>query len=890
MRFRAWHGFFAAPAAFLATGAHGLSQLQIENAAVGRSTLIITIDDSVRAPDLSKIRVEGYEIENALFVEESGPAPRFAPNYIDLTAPGKGKVVEYAPGPGTLILEMPIGSVPLVGAVLGDTAFGGLLRKVVEVDPQPQPGMAGKRWLLRTVEADLPEAVLECDIAFRTRLDLNQSLADLAQAHDLAGSALARDPATGESPAAFARLDLGMKSAQILFQPTVSGRLQVRGGRVEVFNFVVTGDCEVGGEFRAALAGAGEFEFEEELPAKAPQILPLGSGLFVRMQNRPFLRVEARSAGQSFLAHGDMRIRNSIKGELGFRDGQWRPLAENKMAWANRSLHALSGDGSLRIALKPRVEMLLEGTQGPVFTFEPFARFTATPALPLPGWAAPALGEGLPAAPGLRPFPTQEPRTYGAGNKELRLGANIFMESRTDFAGPSSLRNFLLFSREQTVLSPPSQGVLAFLAPDSNRLPLQIQTYPKSDWYVIQQRLGNGPWETLLDKATVPRIPIASLKPSTAYRFRAIGVNALGVGPAFPPEGLAFTTPAANRAPFLAAAFPDSGAVLPDSLPVGLAWKGGDPDAGAKVEYSVYLDTRFPPLTLKADKLADTSLILADLKPGVTYWWKVVASDGVDRSEGPARSFTVSAPPPRVAEVPHKGFPEYYPLVFVPKGSFRRQDGRVVQVGPLFMGKYEITQAEFTKQTGRNPSYRLQDSLPVDRVTWDEAEAFCRETGGRLPTEAEWEYAARAGSGSSFYWGAENPRDYAWYRDNSDNRTQKVGLKKANAWGFHDMAGNVFEWVQDWYGDYNPAELDHPKGPAAGTARVIRGASWYSETGSLSLSARYNNRPGFRNFKVGFRCARDPERSAGAAWADPAGSLAGKTALPEARTEVSPPK
>jgi hypothetical protein len=327
--------------------------------------------------------------------------------------------------------------------------------------------------------------------------------------------------------------------------------------------------------------------------------------------------------------------------------------------------------------------------------------------------------------------------------------------------------------------------------------------------------------------------------------------------------------------------------VVPDSLPVMLSWKGGDPDPGSKVQYTVYLDTGFPPLSIHSVGLGDSSLNLSDLKAGATYFWKVIAFDGMDRVEGPVRSFTVKAPEP-LAIQPSKAFPEVYPLVLVPKGVYRREDGRSIQVGPFFLGKYEVTQAEYQKHAGRNPSYRLNDSLPVDRVTWEEAESFCRETGGRLPTEAEWEYAARAGNATSFYWGSEPPGDYAWYRDNSDNRTQKVGLKKPNPWGLHDMAGNVFEWVQDWYGDYNSADLDHPKGPAAGTAKVIRGASWYSESGSLSLTARYNNRPGFRNFKVGFRCAKDPERTSFNAPA--AAPLAAKSPEPAAKPELSLPK
>jgi formylglycine-generating enzyme required for sulfatase activity len=891
----------------LASGASALGQLQVENAAVGQRTLVITVDDSIQAPDLSKIRIEGYEIENAVFVEEAGAPTRFSANYIDMTLPGNGKVVEFVATPGTLVLELPDGMVPTAGSIIADTSFGGILRKVVDVDGQPQPVLSGRRWILKTIEADLPEAVVDCDISFKTRMDMNLALGDLAQTQELVGSA-------ADGGSAFGELSIGLKDAQILFQPLVTGRLQIRNGKVELFRFQVNGDCEVMANLRAGLAGTGDFEYEEELPGRPPMMVPLGSGLFLRMQNRPFLHVEAGSLEESLTAQAEFRIRNSIKGELGFNNGQWRPLAENRMTLANRSLHELRGKGRLKLSIKPRMEMLLGGSQGPVFTFEPFARFNSAPApVPALGWNAGNLSMAAnPSAPSPEPPLASAPSPQSAqssgpvsawqpefgrfgkaarepgivsANRELSLGANIFMETRTTFTWPAATRDFLLFSREQSVLSPPREGTLAIKEADSNRIALQCQTFPRSDYYIIQQKLGNGPWETVLDRAATPRIRTNLLKPNSAYRFRALGVNALGIGPAFPPEGVAYFSPAPNRPPFLPMArFPDSGAVVPDSLPVTLSWKGGDPDAGAKVQYTVYLDTRLPPLSIRAGGLIDTSLSLADLKPGATYYWKVAASDGSDRSESPVRSFTVKAPEP-VAPRPPKAFASLYPVVYVPKGSFMREDGRLVQVGPLFLAKFEVTQGEFEKITGRNPSYRLQDSLPVDRVTWEEADAFCRETGGRLPTEAEWEYAARAGSGTQFYWGSGNPGDYAWYRDNSDNRTQKVGLKKPNAWGLHDMAGNVFEWVQDWYGDYNATDVDHPKGPADGTARVIRGASWYSEAGSLSLTARYNNRPGFRNFKVGFRCAKDPERTAST---ETPSTLAGSSNELMARPDVSP--
>ena len=212
-------------------------------------------------------------------------------------------------------------------------------------------------------------------------------------------------------------------------------------------------------------------------------------------------------------------------------------------------------------------------------------------------------------------------------------------------------------------------------------------------------------------------------------------------------------------------------------------------------------------------------------------------------------------------------------------------------MGPFQIGKYEVSQKEFERTMGRNPSYRVNDSLPVERVTWEEAETFCNEMGGRLPTEAEWEYAARAGSASQYYWGAANPSDYAWFRDNSDDHTQKVGLKKPNNWGLYDVSGNVFEWVQDWFGNYPPG-TDHPRGAETGTAKVIRGASWYSEGGNLGLGTRYSNRPAFRNFKVGFRCAKEAEPVAEApgrgAAVTPASSAVQRHTRPPCRPSCRP--
>lgn len=824
----------------LASGAFALSSITVEKASVGSRELVLTFDDSILAPDLSKLQIEGYSIENAVFIEEMDSIPtRFAPKYLDLTLPGNGTTLNYLPTPGTLFVDLPDSLVPQVGAVIADTAFGGLLRRVIAVDGQSESGLIGRRWVLNTVAADLPEAVLDCDLAFKTRLDMTQIFPAITQDQDVLGD-------NGEGAPIYGRMELSLTGAQILFQPVVTGRIRIRNGRVELFQFQVMGNCEVAANMAGTINGNGNFNYEEELPGQRPTLVPLGSGLFLKVQNRPFLKMDALSPEQGFSAEGSFRIKNAFKGELGLNAGQWRPMAENSMTLVDKSVREFKGAGEMKLSLKPRIEVLFDGVQGPAFIFEPFARFSSLPEKSSP-FQAESTSVSLPGgAPGL----------IGVGNKQVSLGANIYMDMRTNFIGPATMRSVLLFNREQMMLSPPREGTLAFKETDSSKLSFLCQTFPKSDSYILQQKLDAGPWITVLDQVVNPKIKLASLKPNSSYRFRAMGVNAMGIGPAFPPEGLAFQSPSLNHPPFVPVPlFPDSQSVVPDSA-ILLTWKGGDPDLGAKVLYTVLVDTHYPPIAVQSSGIADTALELAGLALGQRYYWKIIASDGIDRSESAVRTFSLTA---RLTVVHSKSEqqPAGFPLVLVPKGAYHREDGSIVQVGPFLLDKTEVTQGQYQKVVGKNPSYRFSDSLPVDRVTWEEAASYCQETGGRLPTEAEWEYAARSGDSGAYYWGRGNAGEYAWYRDNSDNHSQKVGLKKPNAWGLHDMSGNVFEWVQDWYAEYGRQDVDHPKGPATGTTKVIRGASWYSEAANLELSARYNNRPGFRNFKVGFRCAKD---------------------------------
>ncbi|ARA93021.1 hypothetical protein AWN76_007530 [Rhodothermaceae bacterium RA] len=190
----------------------------------------------------------------------------------------------------------------------------------------------------------------------------------------------------------------------------------------------------------------------------------------------------------------------------------------------------------------------------------------------------------------------------------------------------------------------------------------------------------------------------------------------------------------------------------------------------------------------------------------------------------------------------------------------------------FYIGKYEVTQAQWQAVMGSNPSWFSSCGVdcPVEWVSWEEAQAFVEAlnaleetTAYRLPTEAEWEYAARAGTTTSYAFGDDEDRldDYAWARDNSGRRTQPVGQKKPNLWGLHDIHGNVFEWVQDWYkGDYylHSPSVD-PPGPDVGAERAMRGGSWYYNAYDLRVANRGRAAPDYRTNHIGLRLVRSVE-------------------------------
>jgi len=181
---------------------------------------------------------------------------------------------------------------------------------------------------------------------------------------------------------------------------------------------------------------------------------------------------------------------------------------------------------------------------------------------------------------------------------------------------------------------------------------------------------------------------------------------------------------------------------------------------------------------------------------------------------------------------------------------------------PFYLGETEVTQAQWQRVMGSNPSNWKGNDLPVEQVSWEDAMEFCRKTGYRLPTEAEWEYACRAGSTTRFSFGdaAGDLGAYAWYDGNREKRTHPVSQKKPNAWGFLDMHGNVWEWCADWYaGDYyGHSPRQNPKGPSSGSVRVSRGGSWRLNPWFCRSATRGAGAPSDRDDNSGFRVARTP--------------------------------
>lgn len=238
------------------------------------------------------------------------------------------------------------------------------------------------------------------------------------------------------------------------------------------------------------------------------------------------------------------------------------------------------------------------------------------------------------------------------------------------------------------------------------------------------------------------------------------------------------------------------------------------------------------------------------------------------------------------------------PMVFIPagkfmmgvnQGAFDAKPAHEVHVDAFLMDQHEVTQTAYQKLMGENPSRYKNPNQPVEQISWARAIKFCnarsiqeglqpcyntnngacnfKANGYRLPTEAEWEYACRAGTTTPYYFGDRHDQlqSHAWFAGNSQSHPHPVARWKPNAWGLYDMAGNVWEWCNDFYGAtyYRHSPTDNPRGPDHGDKRVLRGGAFSSEADNCTSWVRNCDEAGFTDVCLtrdadGFRCVRRP--------------------------------
>ncbi len=267
----------------------------------------------------------------------------------------------------------------------------------------------------------------------------------------------------------------------------------------------------------------------------------------------------------------------------------------------------------------------------------------------------------------------------------------------------------------------------------------------------------------------------------------------------------------------------------------------------------------------------------------ITAMLLVSCGDGKSGKKGPIKLSSTATPPKPgspsiIAEINLELMP-------IPAGSFSmgspiqeqdRQDDEgpqtiVTITKPFWLSNREVTQDQWEAVMGNNPSIFKGKDLPVEKVSWDDAIAFCKKLnqdlentlpdGYRytLPTEAQWEYACRAKSTTRFYFGDDPEYDqldkYAWYAGNSMGKTHTVGIKLPNRWDLYDMHGNVWEWCLDWYGDYTGGAASDPQGAESGDYRVLRGGGWHFDGLDCRVADRNWAFPNGAFSLLGFRVA-----------------------------------
>ena len=365
---------------------------------------------------------------------------------------------------------------------------------------------------------------------------------------------------------------------------------------------------------------------------------------------------------------------------------------------------------------------------------------------------------------------------------------------------------------------------------------------------------------------------LTDLQDGMTYYARAYAINAKGTAYG---EEVSFTT----KQQFV----PTIVTTQPTNVAYNSATVGGNvtDDGGATVtERGICYSTSGNPTISDITKTSGSrgtgyfTCILTDLQNETTYYARAYAVNAKGTAYGEEVSFTtIKIGDPLTFTVNGVSFT----MIAVQGGTFTmgatsEQGGEghsveypthKVTLSDYMIGETEVTQEQWKAVMGTNPSYFKGTNLPVEHVSWDDCQAFISELNAmtgkkfRLPTEAEWEYAARGGNKSNGfkYAGSNTLGDVAWYTDNSGGNPHPVKQKQANELGIYDMSGNVGEWCQDWYGSYSSSAQSNPTGPSSGTDRVWRGGIWHHDAWGNRVSNRGHDKPTLNQCSLGLRLA-----------------------------------
>lgn len=425
-------------------------------------------------------------------------------------------------------------------------------------------------------------------------------------------------------------------------------------------------------------------------------------------------------------------------------------------------------------------------------------------------------------------------------------------------------------------------------------------------------------YDIYFDTTSPPVTKVSSSQTGTTYKLPGLLLNTTTYywrvtatdGKATTQGDVWHFTTRQNHAPNIPSNPTPANGAINQNASFDLSWTGGDVDSSDTVRYDIYLGTVNPPATRVSSSQTGTRYTASYLSVNTTYYWYVVASDDKAAATGDVWHFTTKADylaTTAMRQIPGGTFLMSADTVGQTARTVNRFGDTVHQVtiSAFYMDTTEVTQADYLALIGWNPSNFTGDSLrPVEQVTWYDVVLYCNKrskrdgldtiytysdkyhcrdlyqycfspayiyislvnltidlskNGYRLPTEAEWEYACKAGTTTNYYWGNSIDGNYCWYPSNSNSTTHTVATKLPNAWGLYDMSGNVWEWCNDWYGSYyNSGSQIDPTGPSTGSQRSIRGGAYGNCVicSGVRSAVRSGSTPDSWSISIGFRCVR----------------------------------